>query len=431
VANTDVRGIVRAIAPHLSAGRGHESPGRGSRTGDDPRCGGHGRLGARGLPRPRHRRGRLPRPQPRPGPAGGRARRTDRPDRLGRPARADRSVSDRHLHPARRGGPEPVWDATFTAAMTAAMWRRRPRRRVRRSLGLPRRRSRTRTAARSTAQRCSSNRPSPSPRCSSRPRRWAPFEAGVQRRRDRSCGTGSLRPCTPPCGTPRPPPGTESRPRRWRSGCCTEWSSASRSSPPWPWDWCLPGPPRFWLNDDIPARTAGEVHDLPGLGARARRPRPRRRRFAGLSRCTRSLAGDGGWSAYAPLSGTTFTPPQPNSADRIGTACFLGLVAGTTPFLFTTDILVRRLPDRITSPDHPPRTRRDHHRLRARRLPHVVHRLLRRSPSPSSLFGLLHLLGRLLRRRTMGLGDVKLAFIVFAARRTLSTRGHRPGPSWR
>lgn len=126
------------------------------------------------------------------------------------------------------------------------------------------------------------------------------------------------------------------------------------------------------------------------------------------------VAGDGGWSAYAPLSGTTFTPPQPNSADRIGTACFLGLVAGTTPFLFTTDILVRRLPDRITLPTT----------LLGLAViiigsvlgaSHMWFTAFFAGTIALIAFGLLHLLGRLLRRRTMGLGDVKLSFIVFAA----------------
>ena len=120
-----------------------------------------------------------------------------------------------------------------------------------------------------------------------------------------------------------------------------------------------------------------------------------------------------GWSAYAPLSGTTFTPAEPNSADRIVSALLLGIVSGATPFLATADVSVRRLPDRIVIP------------LSLLALGLIITgSVLGDLPLWFSSFfaGLLalvfftalHLVGRVLRVRSMGLGDVKLAFIVFA-----------------
>ncbi|UVI34512.1 prepilin peptidase [Brevibacterium spongiae] len=167
---------------------------------------------------------------------------------------------------------------------------------------------------------------------------------------------------------------------------------------------------RFWLNDDTQlARVEssrlyrGWVPVLIGLVLAA---------AAAWAFPLHQLVGSG-WSAYAPLSGTTFTPPQPNSADRIGTACLLGLAAGTTPFLFTTDIIVRRLPDRIVLPT-----------AIAGLAVIITGSILGASPAWFTaffaglaalvLFALLHLLGRVLRRQTMGLGDVKVSFLVFA-----------------
>ncbi|MGO0602878.1 MAG: prepilin peptidase [Brevibacterium sp.] len=122
---------------------------------------------------------------------------------------------------------------------------------------------------------------------------------------------------------------------------------------------------------------------------------------------------DTGWSAYAPLSGTTFAPAEPNSADRIVSALLVGLVSGATPFLATADVIVRRLPDRIVIPVS----------LLALGLI-ITGSVLGDLPMWFSSFfaGLLalvfftalHLVGRVLRVRSMGLGDVKLAFIVFA-----------------
>ena len=120
-----------------------------------------------------------------------------------------------------------------------------------------------------------------------------------------------------------------------------------------------------------------------------------------------------GWSAHAPMSGETFAPDQPNSADRIISALLLGLASGATPFLITADVSLRRLPDRINIP------------LSLLALGLIITgSVLGELPMWFTAFfaGLvalvffiaLHLFGRLLRARTMGLGDVKLAFIVFA-----------------
>lgn len=170
---------------------------------------------------------------------------------------------------------------------------------------------------------------------------------------------------------------------------------------------------RFWLNDDAQLNrvrasllSRGWMPVLIGLGLAA---------AAAWAFPLHQIAPvDSGWTAYAPLSGTTFAPPQPNSADRICTALFLGLVAGTTPFLFTADVIVRRLPDRVVLPTA---------------VGGLTLIILGSVLGTSRMwftgffagtialagFATLHLLGRLLRRQTMGLGDVKLAFIVFAA----------------
>ncbi|WP_166972108.1 prepilin peptidase [Brevibacterium atlanticum] len=169
---------------------------------------------------------------------------------------------------------------------------------------------------------------------------------------------------------------------------------------------------RFWLNDDTQLErlenstlSPAWVPVLAGLVLAAV--------AAWAFPAHQIVVGNGGWSAYAPLSGATFTPPQPNSADRIGTACFLGLGAGTTPVLFTTDVVVRRLPDRIVLPTT----------LLGLAViiigsvlgaSHMWFTAFFSGTIALIAFGLLHLLGRLLRRRTMGLGDVKLSFIVFA-----------------
>nr|WP_281063447.1 prepilin peptidase [Brevibacterium permense] len=91
----------------------------------------------------------------------------------------------------------------------------------------------------------------------------------------------------------------------------------------------------------------------------------------------------------------------------------MGLIAGATSFLVTADVSVRRLPDRIVIP------------LSLVALGLIITgSVLGALPMWfasffAGLIGLVfftavHLMGRALRARTMGLGDVKLAFIVFA-----------------
>ena len=120
-----------------------------------------------------------------------------------------------------------------------------------------------------------------------------------------------------------------------------------------------------------------------------------------------------GWSAYAPGSGAIYSPPTANAFDPILLALSLGVSAAATPFLFAVDVLVRRLPDRIVLP-----------------LIGIVLvacglgaafggvRIwvlgLIAGAAAALFFGILHLIGRVLHVRTMGLGDVKLAFVVFS-----------------
>lgn len=100
-------------------------------------------------------------------------------------------------------------------------------------------------------------------------------------------------------------------------------------------------------------------------------------------------------------------------ADHIGAALLLGAVAGATPFLVRADVLVRRLPDRIVWP-----------LIAIGLVTAVVASVLGGSSvwflvlfagvTAALLFAGLHLLGRAMNARTMGLGDVKLAFVVFS-----------------
>ncbi|WP_152346323.1 hypothetical protein [Brevibacterium sp. CFH 10365] len=100
-------------------------------------------------------------------------------------------------------------------------------------------------------------------------------------------------------------------------------------------------------------------------------------------------------------------------ADHIGAALLLGAVAGATPFLVRADVLVRRLPDRIVWP-----------LIGIGLVTTVVASVLGGSSvwflvlfagvTAALLFAGLHLLGRAMNARTMGLGDVKLAFVVFS-----------------
>lgn len=169
--------------------------------------------------------------------------------------------------------------------------------------------------------------------------------------------------------------------------------------------------PRFWLHDDSHLarwRTFRIPHGpwpvlagiLIAVGA------------AGAFQLT-VLAPATGWSASAPLSATTLTVVHPNSADRIVSGLFLGLAAGVTPFLILADVIVRRLPDRIVYPT-----------MLAGAALLIVGSVIGQMRFWFTaffagllalvLFALLHLLGRVLRTQTMGLGDVKLAFLVFA-----------------
>jgi leader peptidase (prepilin peptidase)/N-methyltransferase len=122
------------------------------------------------------------------------------------------------------------------------------------------------------------------------------------------------------------------------------------------------------------------------------------------------------WTTAAPsgdFAASAPSLPEPNSADRIVFALFLGLVSAATPFLITADVLVRRLPDRIVFP-----------LSAAGLILIIVGSVLGTSTmwfaaffsglGALAFFAALHLIGRVLRMRTMGLGDVKLAFIVFA-----------------
>ena len=101
------------------------------------------------------------------------------------------------------------------------------------------------------------------------------------------------------------------------------------------------------------------------------------------------------------------------SVDHIAAALILGTVAGATPFLIRVDVLVHRLPDRLVYP------------LigicfTAAALASFLGSSLLWSPAliigvvATLAFAAIHLLGRVLGARTMGLGDVKLAFIVFS-----------------
>lgn len=122
-------------------------------------------------------------------------------------------------------------------------------------------------------------------------------------------------------------------------------------------------------------------------------------------------AAAGGPSNGLPVgAGNTVT--QPNPFDQIGLGLILGAVAAATPVLVSVDVFVRRLPDRIIYP-----------LITACLIIVVTVSVVGNSRiwyfglfsglGASLVFGLLHLIGRGLKVRTMGLGDVKLAFIVF------------------
>ncbi|SDT11398.1 Type IV leader peptidase family protein [Brevibacterium sandarakinum] len=110
---------------------------------------------------------------------------------------------------------------------------------------------------------------------------------------------------------------------------------------------------------------------------------------------------------------TGFTASAPNPADIILSALILGVVAAATPFLIVVDVLVHRLPDRLVYP-----------LIVICLLTMVLGTLVGESRiwfvgllaglGAAAAFAVLHLIGRLMRTRTMGLGDVKLAFVTFS-----------------
>ncbi|WP_193070475.1 prepilin peptidase [Brevibacterium sp. FME37] len=111
-------------------------------------------------------------------------------------------------------------------------------------------------------------------------------------------------------------------------------------------------------------------------------------------------------------SGLTRPGADFGTFDRLLLALSLGAAAAATPFLVIVDIVVHRLPDRIVYP-----------LIGTELLVLVLGQLLGESPiwalgliagaAGVLFFGSLYLIGRVLHARTMGLGDVKLVFIVF------------------
>ncbi|WP_309130125.1 A24 family peptidase [Brevibacterium sp.] len=100
--------------------------------------------------------------------------------------------------------------------------------------------------------------------------------------------------------------------------------------------------------------------------------------------------------------------------DIVLLSLILGASAAATPFLFIVDVLVHRLPDRLLYP------------LIGLELAVLILggqsgdrsiwvSALVAAIAATAFFGLLYLAGRLVHARTLGLGDVKLAFVVGAA----------------
>ncbi|WP_193101547.1 A24 family peptidase [Brevibacterium aurantiacum] len=116
-------------------------------------------------------------------------------------------------------------------------------------------------------------------------------------------------------------------------------------------------------------------------------------------------------------SSTASNPVAGSSAglgafDAFLLALSLGTAAAATPFLVVVDFVIHRLPDRIMYPF-----------IGAELLVLALGSLLGESQmwvlaliaggAGVLFFGILHLIGRVMHARTMGLGDVKLAFVVF------------------
>lgn len=101
------------------------------------------------------------------------------------------------------------------------------------------------------------------------------------------------------------------------------------------------------------------------------------------------------------------------SVDHIAAALILGSVAGATPSLIRVDVLVHRLPDRLVYP-------LIGISFAAVALASFLGSSLVWAPVliigtvATLAFAAIHLIGRVLGARTMGLGDVKLAYIVFS-----------------
>lgn len=144
----------------------------------------------------------------------------------------------------------------------------------------------------------------------------------------------------------------------------------------------------LWMADDTHA----------GLLARSRAYRPGLLGLLGL--------------VLASVALLLFPTALASPLDWLLLALILGLSAAATPFLFLVDIVVHRLPDRIV-----------YLLIATELLACALGQIFGESRiwvlgliagfGAALFFGLLHLIGRLLHVHTMGLGDVKLAFVVF------------------
>src|SRR5699024_9130890 len=199
--------------------------------------------------------------------------------------------------------------------------------------------------SRSTARRCSSNRPWPNPRCSSAP----PGHRSAMR--EPSCGNGSRRPCTPHSNTRARRPRTE-RSHAVETGvlhgmiigvtvliALATGLVVSRSA-------------GAWIAD--PAHTA--VFERSGAAGRVRTL------VTGIAAVAAWFLPVGtvlsGATGQADAAQPPAAAPMPagavsavsGSVDHIAAALILGTVAGATPFLIRVDVLVHRLPDRLVYP---------------------------------------------------------------------------------
>ncbi|RBP61575.1 leader peptidase (prepilin peptidase)/N-methyltransferase [Brevibacterium sanguinis] len=114
------------------------------------------------------------------------------------------------------------------------------------------------------------------------------------------------------------------------------------------------------------------------------------------------------------LSPASLSPTAlPGGLDLVLLPLLLGTAAAATPFLLVVDVLVHRLPDRLLLPliavDAVVLVLGTQLGHRGIWVPALVSAV-----AAAALLGLLHLVGRLLHARTLGLGDVKLAVVVGA-----------------